>query len=170
MGSPEIARFGTRGYVDGKGKRFSFKDVNVTPNHHAIARQWAFSDNFYADSDLGAGGHHWLAGAYPNAWTESSLIAAASDQKKDFRMGTAPGRLLFAGPASSVAPEDQPEAGTIWHHLARHGISFYNFGEGFELPGVAEGRDLEPTGARFLTNVPMPQPLYAQHFAPVSRF
>jgi YVTN family beta-propeller protein len=150
MGAPEIARFGSRGYVDGRGKRFSFKDVNVTPNHHAIARQWAFSDNFYADSDVSAGGHHWLAGVYPNAWTASSFMAAASDQNKDFRMGAAPGRLLFAG--ASVVPEDQPEGGTIWDHLARHGISFYNFGEGLELPGAAEGR--------FPTNVPMPQPLF----------
>ncbi|MBZ5617436.1 MAG: bifunctional YncE family protein/alkaline phosphatase family protein [Acidobacteriia bacterium] len=160
MGSPEIARLGTRGYVDGKGKRFSLKDVNVTPNHHAIARRWTFSDNFYADSDVSVDGHHWLVGAYPNAWTESSLMAAYSDQKKDFRLGAAPGRLLFAGSDSSVHPEEQTEGGTIWHHLTRHGVSFYNFGEGFELAGVDEGKDLEPTGARFLTNVPMPDPLY----------
>jgi len=146
LGSPEIARFGTRGYVDGRGKRFSFKDVNVTPNHHGIARQWAFSDNFYADSDAGEDGRRWLVGAYPNAWTASSLIAAASDQRKDFRMGSAPGRLLFPGPAAFVDPEDQPEGGTIWHHFARHGVTFYNFGEGI--------------GAPVLTNVPMPQPLY----------
>ena len=160
VGSPEWARFGSRGYIDGKGKRFSLKGVNVTPNHHAIARRWAFSDNFYADSDVSVDGHHWLVGSYPNVWTESSLLAAYSDQKKDFRLGEAPGRLLFAGSDSSVHPEDQLEGGTIWHHLARHGISFYNFGEGFELAGVDEGKDLEPTGARFLTNVPMPEPLY----------
>ena len=47
-----------------------------------------------------------------------------------------------------------------WHHLERHGISFRNFGEGFELAGVDEGEGLKPTGARFLTNVPMPDPLY----------
>lgn len=160
MGSPLIARLGTRGYVDGKGKRFSLKDVNITPNHHAIARRWAFSDNFYADSDVSGDGHHWLVGAYPNAWLESSLMAAYSDQKKDFRLSSAPGRLLFAGSDSSVHPEEQVEGGTIWHHMARHGVSFYNFGEGFELAGVDEDRDLEPTGARFLTNVPMPEPLY----------
>jgi YVTN family beta-propeller protein len=159
-GAPEWARFGTRGFVEGKGKRFSLKDVNVTPNHHAIARRWAFSDNFYADSDVSVDGHHWLVGAYPNAWTESSLMAAYSDQKKDFRLTEAPGRLLFAGSDSSVHPEGQLEGGTIWHHLVRQGISFYNFGEGFELAGVDESRDLEPTGARFLTNVPMPEPLY----------
>ena len=160
IGSPALARFGTRGYVDGKQKRLSLKDVNVTPNHHAIARRWAFSDNFYADSDVSVDGHHWLAGSYPNAWTESSRMAAYSDQKKDFRLGEAPGRLLFAGSDSSVHPEEQLEGGTIWHHLSRHGVSFYNFGEGFELAGVDEGKGLEPTGARFLTNVPMPDPLY----------
>jgi hypothetical protein len=145
--------------VDGRGKRLSLKEVNVTPNHHAIAQRWTFGDNFYADSDVSVDGHHWLAGVYPNAWTETSLAAAYSDQKKDFRLG-APGRLLFAGSASSVHPEDQPEGGTLWHHLARNGVAFRNFGEGFELAGVDEGPGLEPTGARFLTNVPMPEPLY----------
>jgi YVTN family beta-propeller protein len=159
-GAPALARLGTRGFVDGKRQRLSIKDVNVTPNHHAIARQWALGDNFYADSDVSVDGHHWLVGSYPNVWTESSLLAAYGDQKKDFRLGTAPGRLLFAGSDSSVHPEDQVEGGTIWHHFARHRVSFYNFGEGFELAGIAEDKDLEPTGGRFLTNVPMPQPLY----------
>jgi hypothetical protein len=52
------------------------------------------------------------------------------------------------------------EAGTLWHHLDRNHISFRNFGEGFELAGVDEGEGLKPTGARYLTNVPMPQPLF----------
>jgi YVTN family beta-propeller protein len=159
MGDPQMARFGSRGYLDGQGKRLSIRDLQVTPNHHAMARQWTFSDNFYADSDASVDGHHWLVGAYPNAWTESSLLAASSE-KKDFRLGGAPGRLSFAGSAASVHPEELTEAGTIWDHFARHGVSFYNFGEGFELAGADEGGDLEPTGARFLTNVPMPEPLY----------
>ncbi len=160
MGMPEIARLGSRGYVDGKRKRLSIKDLNVTPNHHAMAKQWAFSDNFYADSDVSVDGHHWLVGSYPNAWIESTLMAAYGEQKKDFRLTAAPGRLLFAGSDSSVHPEEQLENGTLWHHLERNHISFRNFGEGFELAGVDESKDLEPTGARFLTNVPMPDPLY----------
>jgi YVTN family beta-propeller protein len=161
MSAPALARFGTRGYADGRKKRLSLKDVNVTPNHHQIAEQWTFSDNFYADSDVSVDGHHWLTGAYPSVWTESSLLAAYSGQKKDFRLGDAPGRLLFAGSDSSVHPEDQLEGGTIWNHFAKHGVSFRNFGEGFELAGVDEDKDLEPTGARYLTNVPMPEPLYS---------
>jgi YVTN family beta-propeller protein len=141
---PDLARFGEK----------------VTPNHHAIARRWAYGDNFYSDSEVSVDGHHWLAGVYPNAWTESTLMAAYAGEK-DFRLPTAaPGRLLFAGSASSVHPEEQIEAGSLWHHLERHRISFRNFGEGFELAGIHEGAGLEPTGARLLTNVPMPDPLY----------
>ncbi|HOK48059.1 MAG TPA: alkaline phosphatase family protein, partial [Bryobacteraceae bacterium] len=62
--------------------------------------------------------------------------------------------------SSSVHPEELPEAGAIWHHLERHGISFRSYGEGFELAGVDKGEGLKPTGARVLTNVPAPGPLY----------
>jgi hypothetical protein len=143
-GEPSLARWGQK----------------VTPNHHAIATRWSSSDNFYADSEVSVDGHHWLVGSYPNAWTESTLMAAYGGQKS-FRLPTAaPGRLLFAGSDSSVHPEEQLEAGALWHHLERNGVSFLNFGEGFELAGVNEGEGLEPTGARLFTNVPMPDPLY----------
>ncbi len=132
----------------------------VTPNHHAMASRWSISDNFYADSEVSVDGHHWLVGSYPNAWTESSLMAAYGGQKS-FRLPTnAPGRLLFAGSDSSVHPEEQLEAGALWHHLERNQIGFLNFGEGFELAGLNEGEGLEPTGGRFFTNMPMPDPLY----------
>jgi YVTN family beta-propeller protein len=150
MGDADLARYGIAGVVDGGHQRFSIKDVHVTPNHQAIARQWAFSDNFYADSDGGIDGHHWLTGVYPNAWTESSLLAAYGDMK-DFRASAAPGRLAFPGSATAVEPEDVSAGGTLWSHLAAHGVSFYNFGEGLDLPGAV---------GRFLTDMPMPAELY----------
>jgi DNA-binding beta-propeller fold protein YncE len=143
-GEPSLARWGAK----------------VTPNHHAIAQTWAVSDNFYADSEVSVDGHHWLVGSYPNAWTESTLDASYGGQKSFRFPTTAPGRLSFAGSDSSVHPEEQLEAGALWHHLERGHVSFRNFGEGFELAGIDEGDHLEPTGARVLTNVPMPDPLY----------
>lgn len=160
MGLPELARFGERGLVEGNLRRLSIKDVNVAPNHRSMARRWSFSDNFYADSEVSVDGHHWIVGAYPNAWVESTRMASYGGQK-DFRFPTtAPGRLSFPQSNSSVHPEEQLEAGAIWHHLERHGIPFRNFGEGFELAGVVEGPGQKPTGARYLTNVPMPGPLF----------
>jgi hypothetical protein len=157
---PQLARFGMHGLADGRRKQFSVKDAAVTPNQHSMAQRWAFSDNFYADSDVSVDGHHWLVGAYPDLLTESGLLAAYGGQRDFVLDGASPGRLLFAGSDASTHPEEQPEAGTLWHHLERHGVTFRNFGEGFELAGVVEDKDEEPTGARFLTNVPMPDPLY----------
>jgi YVTN family beta-propeller protein len=158
MGMPQLARFGHAGYASGDRTRLSLQRVNVTPNHHAMAARWAFSDNFYTDSDVSVDGHHWLAGSYPDAWTQTSLMAG--NQKKFRFPTTAPGRLLFAESNSSVHPEELLEAGTLWHHLERNKIPFQNFGEGFELAGNQEDPGEKPTGARFLTNVPMPDPLY----------
>jgi YVTN family beta-propeller protein len=160
MGAPAIARFGHMGYTAGNRSRLSLQRVDMTPNHHAMALGWSFSDNFYADSEESVDGHHWLVGSYPDAWTETSFRASYADAK-DFRFPTtAPGRLNFAEGNASVHPEEQPEAGSIWHHLARHGIPFRNYGEGFDLAGVDEGEGLKPTGGRFIINVPMPDPLY----------
>jgi YVTN family beta-propeller protein len=164
-GAPELARIGSRGWLwreEGslKGRTTGKSFYNITPNHQELASRYAISDNFYADSEVSVDGHHWLVGSYPNAWTESSLMAAYGGQK-DFRLtNSAPGRLSNAGSNSSLHPEEQLEAGALWHHLDRHGIPFRNYGEGFELAGVEEEPGEMPTGARYLTNMPMPEPLY----------
>ena len=147
---PPLARFGMHGLADGRRTHFSVKDAGITPNHHLIARRWAFSDNFYADSDVSAGGRHWLTGIYPDLLTESGLLAAYGGQREFVPGSNSPRRSL----------EEQPEAGTLWHHLERNGISFRNFGEGFDLTGNADDKDAEQIGARFVTNMPMPDPLY----------
>jgi DNA-binding beta-propeller fold protein YncE len=61
MSAPPLARFGRDGYVDGQGKRLSLHHLDVTPNHHAIAERWTFSDNFYSDAETSLEGMHWLS-------------------------------------------------------------------------------------------------------------
>lgn len=39
-------------------------DESVTPNHHAIAREFVTLDNLYASGEVSADGHHWSNGAY----------------------------------------------------------------------------------------------------------
>lgn len=163
-GAPELARLGRRGWVTQEPgslrARTDKKWYNITPNHQELAARFSLSDNFYADSEVSVDGHHWVVGSYPNAWTESTLMASYGGQK-DFRLeGGAPGRLLYPQSNSSVHPEEQLEAGALWHHLERNGIPFRNFGEGFELAGIDEGAGLKPSGGRFPTNVPMPDPLF----------
>jgi hypothetical protein len=37
-------------------------DESVTPNHHALAREFVLLDNFYVDSEVSADGHEWSVG------------------------------------------------------------------------------------------------------------
>lgn len=55
-GLPLLARYGTRGIVrparDQLQTRLALRDIDVTPNHHAITQRWAFSDNYYTTPDV----------------------------------------------------------------------------------------------------------------------
>ena len=53
-------RFGMHGVAFGGKGRFSIQDAQITPNHHAAARRWAFSDNFYVDGERAADARRWL--------------------------------------------------------------------------------------------------------------
>ncbi len=45
----------------------------VTPNHHALARQFTLFDNFYCSGVLSADGHQWLNEAYVTDYLEKSF-------------------------------------------------------------------------------------------------
>jgi YVTN family beta-propeller protein len=66
MGAPALAHLGSRGYADGERKRLSLQRVNITPNQNAIAQQFSFIDNFYADAPDEGGDEaerrRWLEG------------------------------------------------------------------------------------------------------------
>lgn len=160
VGNASLARFGLSGLADGHKVRFSIKDAAVTPNQHAIAKQFAFSDNFYADGDSDVDGHHWFTGVIPDLFTMSGMFQSYGGQRKFILDDASPGRLLFAGTSAGVLPEEIPENGTLWDHLERNHITFRNFGEGLELPGVEKGDVTRGTGAQYLTNVPIQASLY----------
>ncbi|HVY91856.1 MAG TPA: alkaline phosphatase family protein, partial [Bryobacteraceae bacterium] len=160
VGNTMLARYGLAGRADGRGLRFSIKDAAVTPNQHAIAKQFAFSDNFYADGDTDVDGHHWFNGVIPDLFTMSGVFQSYGGQRHFILDDASPGRLLFAGTSAGVLPEEIPENGTLWDHLERHHITFRNFGEGLELPGVEQGDTTQGIGAHYLTNVPIEASLY----------
>jgi hypothetical protein len=132
------------------------EDAGVMVNHNAIARQFTVSDNFYMEPEASGVGHRWLVGVQPNNLMQMTYSVGWQFKKNS----TAPGRRYAMGSNGSLIPEDYPEAGAMWDHLARHNIGFRNYGEGFEFPGVLEDEDEHPTGAREVVNVPMPKVLY----------
>ncbi len=155
-GVAELARYGEDAQV--RGEKETLRGVNVTPNHHALARRFAISDNFYVDSDVSVDGHHWLVGNYPNELVEAYWPAAYGGGLHDELDAEAPGRSMLRG--SAPRPESYLEAGSLWEHLARGGISFRNYGEGTGLPGSGAAAGLHPTGLRHALNVPLSKPLF----------
>ncbi len=156
-GDPALAYYGDNATVSRKGES-TYEDVHVTPNEHALAERFGVSDNYYVDSDVSVDGHHWLVGNYPNTEFESAWPAAYGGQFASEPDESAPGRLEIG--STSPMPEDYLEAGSLWEHLALHGITFRDYGEGLELAGYDEEGGMEPTGIRESVNVPMPEPLF----------
>lgn len=147
-GDATIARYGVG--VNVYGKKDTVLNADVMPNHHRIAKQFAFSDNFYCDSDASIHGHHWMMGVIPNEWVETN-----SDVSKTAKIfSSAPGRR-FPGSTGSMDPEDYAEIGGLWEALERHHVSFYNFGEANETAHVREEWYDTATGAAHGVMVPM---------------
>lgn len=152
-GDPDYAEFGMQGWIREKGKE---DRTPIMPNHIRLAEQFAINDNFYMEPDASGDGHRWLVGVYPSLWTTRVFYAGW-----DFRLNDgAKGRLISFGSNGSQIPEDYLENGSIWEHLERNRITFRNYGEGFEFPGVGEDEPKERSGAQETVNFPMPLALY----------
>lgn len=152
-GEPDYAEWGDRGWIREKGRA---ERVPMMPNHLKLARQFAVSDNFYMEPDASGDGHRWLVGVYPSLWTSRVFYSGWAFSLSE----SARGRLVSFGSNASQIPEDYLENGSLWEHLARGGISFRNYGEGYELPHNDEGTPETRTGAFTLVNYPMPKVLY----------
>lgn len=155
---PGLVEYGEDVTVKNKDAGQSVEHARVTPNHHALAQRFGISDNYYVDSDVSVDGHHWLQGNYPNELLETSWPASYGDKFTFVADPDAPGRLEIGGAAPR--PETYPQAGSLWIHLARHHITFRNYGEGLDVPGNEDGPGLEPTGLREILNAPLPEPLF----------
>jgi len=155
-GDGSIADLGLRIAVRSKDGSRSIDRVDVSPNHHALADRFGLSDNFYCDSDQSNTGHRWVVGVYPNEWVE--VNARSRIEARLF--SSAPGRRYVAGTSATILPEDYNEAGALWEHLTRHGVSFFNFGFGTEMPASLEQQMFKETGIRMSVSFPLPKPLY----------
>jgi hypothetical protein len=148
-GDSSLSRFGLRVEIN-KGRA-----SDISPNHHKIAKQFAFSDNFYCDSDASIHGHHWMMGVIPNEWVEAN----SSVDKTAKLFSKAPGRR-FPGSTGSMDPEDYAERGGLWEALERKGVSYFNFGEANETAHVREEWSDTLTGAAHGVMVPMQKALF----------
>jgi hypothetical protein len=71
-----------------------------------------------------------------------------------------PGRRALFGGSDSPMPEDEPQFGSIWEHIADSGLGILNYGEGIEIEGGDELDGSEPQGQRLFLNSPVPKPIF----------
>jgi YVTN family beta-propeller protein len=88
----------------------------ISPNHHAIAKDFVLLDNFYDNAEVSADGHNWSNAAYATDFVEKIWPTSYSGRGGDYDYeGT---RRLA-----------DPKKGYIWNHLSRAGISYRSYGE-----------------------------------------
>lgn len=89
----------------------------VTPNHHALTREFVLLDNFYVDAEVSADGHNWSTAAYANDYVEKSWPSNYSGRG---------GEYDFEGKRGEVA---EPKDGFLWDYCRRAGRSYRSYGE-----------------------------------------
>jgi YVTN family beta-propeller protein len=173
-GDESLARYGMKGWVTendsrprkqrtSSGNAKSETDLRVTPNLHAMAERFAMSDNFYVDSDVSADGHRWVVGINPTPYLNTAWTSGYGGRRHDDAFAAQPGRRAFFGGNDAPMPEDEPQFGTLWEHIASAGngsLGILNYGEGIELEGASEMDGASPEGQRLFLNTPVPRPMF----------
>ena len=104
---------------------------SVTPNHHALAKEFVLLDNFYVESEVSADGHEWSMAAYATDFVERVWPLNYRGGKGKFGY-TSEGGYEIAFPSS----------GYIWDKCKKSNVSYYSFGEFIQngalgMPGKA---------------------------------
>ena len=110
---------------------FAVDGAAATPNQHALAMRFGLAGNMFADS--GPSAQDAVAGGIASAFTERN--APVRDARRP---------LGYAG----EDPEDQLRLGSIFNELARHDLSFRDYGGFLNVSGT--------TRADYMQNVPAP--------------
>src|SRR5436309_6537053 len=89
----------------------------VTPNHHALGREFVLLDNFYVESEVSADGHEWSMGAYATDFVERTCpLSYRGDRRVPY-------------PAEGEYALARPAGGYLWDRAAAKGVSYRSYGE-----------------------------------------
>ncbi len=89
---------------------------DVTPNQHALAREFVLFDNFYVDAEVSADGHNWSTAAYATDYVEKTWPTNYSSRGRSYD---------YEGQKHI----SRPTKGYIWDHCKAAGVSYRSYGE-----------------------------------------
>jgi YVTN family beta-propeller protein len=161
-GDSSIARYGHNVNFSNHEGTMRVTDATVMPNHLKLASEYAIADNFYVDSDVSADGHRWLVNTYPNEWVETCTPASYGGNRDYKPASKAPGSLGMNGAAGAIYPEDYNESGSMWDHLERNNIDFFNFGFSVMFEPAFYDESFKYSGIRQFANFPVPTPIFTR--------
>jgi DNA-binding beta-propeller fold protein YncE len=90
----------------------------LTPNLHALAREFVLLDNFYANAEVSASGHEWSTAGYASEFVEKVWPINYGHKGTKF---VYPGEATFAAAI--------PANGYLWDRAAAAGVSYRSYGE-----------------------------------------
>jgi YVTN family beta-propeller protein len=112
---------------------------SVTPNHHALAREFVLLDNFYVDAEVSADGHEWSMGAIASDFVEKTWPLSYGHNKS----------AKHPFPAEGSFPIATPAGGYLWDRAKQAGVTYRSYGEWIANgkkpgdPGRAKAKALE---------------------------
>ncbi len=98
----------------------------VTPNAHALARQFVLLDNTYTSGTNSADGHQWVASALANGYMEQNYDAHERSYPYD------------GGDALAYSPK-----GFLWNAARKRGLTVRVFGEFVNRPKIEDTQGSE---------------------------
>jgi DNA-binding beta-propeller fold protein YncE len=101
--------------------------AEITPNEHKLAQQFGVLDNFYDSGEVSGDGHLWSTAAITSDYNERTWQIAYRGKERtyDFQGTVADEYPLDHGEADI----DDPATGFLWDNVARHGLSYRDYGE-----------------------------------------
>ncbi|MCU1297679.1 MAG: hypothetical protein JWO91_1957 [Acidobacteriaceae bacterium] len=101
--------------------------ADVTPNQHKLALQFGVIDNFYDSGEVSGDGHDWSTAAITSDYNEKTWQIVYRGKEHTYDYG---GTVADELPLEHGVPDiDDPSTGFIWDNLARHGVTYRDYGE-----------------------------------------
>ena len=99
----------------------------ITPNLHALAKQFGVLDNFYDSGEVSGDGHVWSTAAINSDYNERTWQIGYRGRERpyDFEGVVEEGYPLL----ENISDIDEPGSGYLWTDLARSHKTLYHFGE-----------------------------------------
>jgi DNA-binding beta-propeller fold protein YncE len=100
---------------------------DITPNEHKLARQFGVLDNFYDSGEVSGDGHLWSTAAITSDYNEKTWQIAYRGKERTYDFQ---GQVADEYPLEHNQPDvDDPSTGFLWDNLAKHGLTYRDYGE-----------------------------------------